>query len=103
MKQYRVTISDEALGEVRKYLDYLIAQHANEAAERWWSNALRSVYSLDRMPHRCPRAPEDAHSERTIRMLIVRPGLFLYTVDEANRVVRVLRFRHGAQEPKEIH
>jgi plasmid stabilization system protein ParE len=100
MKTYRVIISDAALEGVREFLHYLaVEQQAPLTAQRWWDKALARVLSLDRMPHRCPLAPENEFTDLTIRMLIVDRCLFLYTVDEDARVVRVLKFRHGSQLP----
>ena len=46
-----------------------------------------------------PAGPENEFEELTIRMLIIDRCLFLYTVDDDERVVRVLKFRHGSQLP----
>lgn len=103
MKSYRVTISDEALKHVERYLDYMTEQTGTPGvAARWWEKAVEKIFSLDKMPHRCPRAPEDAFEQRTIRMLTVDRMLFLYTVNEEQGVVRVLDCRHGSREPRPL-
>lgn len=103
MKSYRVILSDETLAGVEKYLDYIIEQTGLPViAARWWKKAVEQVYSLDHMPHRCPYAPENEFEELTIRALRVDRCLFLYTVDEDQGVVRVLKFRHGSQLPKPL-
>jgi len=97
---YRVTISDETLAGVEEFLNYITEQQGSPlSAERWWDKALKKIFSLDRMPHRCPYAPENEFEELTIRMLIVDRCLFLFTVDEEARAVRILKFRHGSQQP----
>lgn len=103
MNNYRVTISDETLAGVEDYLNYITEQtgYPNIAA-RWWEKALESIFSLEQMPHRCPKAPEDALEERTIRMMIVDQFLFLYTVNDEEGVVRILDCRHGSREPRPL-
>ena len=61
---------------------------------------MRQIQSLKRFPHRCTIAPENAFGDFTIRALMVGERLFLYRVDDANRVVYVFGFRHGAQQPR---
>lgn len=103
MKTYRVTISDETLAGVEKHLDYLAEQTASEEiGVRWWERALEKIFSLEKLPNRCPLAPENEFEELEIRMLLVGSCLFLYTVDEPNRVVRILKFRHGSQEARPL-
>jgi len=98
MKKYKITVSDETLDNVRKFLNHIAdEQGAPLIASRWWDKAMRKIFSLDRMPHRCPYAPENEFEELTIRMMIVDRCLFLYTVDEDLGVVRILNFRHGSQ------
>lgn len=103
MKTYRVTISDETLEGVESYLDYIVEQTGfSGLAVKWWEKAFKKILSLEKMPHRCPKAPEDAFEERTIRMMIVDRFLFLYTVNDEQGVVRVLDCRHGSQEPRTL-
>ncbi len=98
---YRVVITSEALAGIERFLDYIaIDQQAPLNAERWWRKALTAIETLDQLPHRCPLAPENEFRDYTIRMLIVDRCLFLYTVDERQKTVRVIGFRHGSQLPK---
>ncbi len=67
MKKYRVTISDEALAGVEKYLNYIAdEQGAPLTAVRWWDKAIKKIFSLDHMPQRCPYAPENESEQLTI-------------------------------------
>jgi plasmid stabilization system protein ParE len=103
MKQYRVTISDDTLGGVEDFLNHISDEQGMPlTAVRWWDKAIEKIFSLDHMPHRCPYAPENEFEELSIRMMIVDRCLFLYTVDENPAVVRVLKFRHGSQEPRPL-
>ncbi len=103
MNKYRVTISDEALVGVEKYLNYIANDQAAPLnAARWWDKAVEKIFSLDQFPLRYPYAPENEFEDLTIRMLIVDRCLFLYIVDEEQATVRILRFRHGSQLPRPL-
>lgn len=98
IKTYRITISDETLEGVENYLDYITEQTGLPGiAARWWEKAVECIFSLEKMPHRCPKAPEDAFEQRTIRMMIVDRFLFLFTVNEEQGVVRILDCRHSSR------
>lgn len=98
---YRVVITEAALDDAGKYLDYLIEQsQSHRPAERWWRRALAAIDTLEKMPHRCPKPPENELRDYTIRALIVAPCLFLYRIDDQRWVVEVFGFRHGRQEPR---
>jgi plasmid stabilization system protein ParE len=98
---YRVIITSEAFAGVERFLDYIaIDQQAPLNAERWWRKALAAVESLEQFPHRGSFAPENEFRSYEIRMLIVDRCLFLYTIEETTRTVRVFGFRHGSQLPR---
>jgi hypothetical protein len=100
---YRVLIADDALAAVRAFLDYIgVTQQMPLTAARWWQKALSRVETLRFMPRRCPLAPENAFSDYELRMLIVDHCLFIFNIDDANRTVRVVKFRHSAQLPGSI-
>ena len=98
---YRVIITSEALAGVERFLDFIaIYQQSPLFAERWWRKALAAIERLDHFPHRCPLAPENDFRDYAIRMLIVDRCLFLFTVDERMKTVRVIGLRHGSQLPR---
>ncbi len=98
---YRVVISEETLDQVERFLDYIeFVQQAPLIASRWWRKALSQIRSLKDFPHRCPYAPENDKRDYEVRMMIVDRCLFLYNVNDQDRVVRILAFRHGSQQPR---
>ncbi|MEN1680595.1 MAG: type II toxin-antitoxin system RelE/ParE family toxin [Planctomycetota bacterium] len=100
---YRVILSPAALADLDRYVEYIaVDQQMPETATRWLEKALAEVQTLSTLPNRCPPAPEDEKSQHRIRMLIVDRCLFLYRVDEATRSVRILRMRHGSQQPLDL-
>jgi len=96
-------VTDDALDAVRGFLDFIaVTQQMPLAAARWWEKALARVETLRFMPQRCPLAPENHFSNHELRMLIVDPCLFIFNIDDATRIVRVVKFRHAAQLPVAI-
>ena len=99
---YRVIITDAALADVSRFLDYLeFDQKAPLTAKRWWRKALGKVKTLRQFPHRCPKPPDNDLRDYTIRALIVDSHLFLYRVDDTKSVVEVFGFRHGSHLPQD--
>lgn len=99
--KYRLTVSSEAFEALDAYVDYIAVDKQSPLnAERWLKKAWKALQTLQEFPHRCPPAPENDQFDYTVRMRIVDNCLFLYRVDEENRVVRVFAFRHGSQLPR---
>ncbi|MEO7144302.1 MAG: type II toxin-antitoxin system RelE/ParE family toxin [Bryobacteraceae bacterium] len=74
----------------------------SKAAARWFNGLERAVYTLERLPMRCPSAPENKLAGRPLRHLLYvgKPEIYrvIYAVDESRRVVRILAIRNGARE-----
>jgi plasmid stabilization system protein ParE len=97
--KYRVIISDDALWGVRRFLEYIAdGEQQPLPAFRWWEKALAKIGTLERMPRRCPLAPENDRSAYELRMLIIDRCLFIFHVDDETRTVRIVGFRHGSQQ-----
>jgi plasmid stabilization system protein ParE len=97
---YQVVITTEALASAENFVNFIADERrAPNNAERWWRKALSLVDNLAMFPNRYPLAPENEFRDYTIRMLIVDSCLFLYVVDEESKIVRVIGFRHGSQQP----
>ncbi len=103
MKQYKVVITDDALEQARKYLLYrAIDQQQPETAAKWWHKALNAIETLSSFPHRCGYADENQWSDNELRALRVDLCLFIYRVDEDDRKVEIVKFRHGWQLAKPL-
>lgn len=97
---YHVIVDSEAETAIEAYARYLaIDQQVPQAAANMLERIWDVIDSLEAFPHRCPLALENDVSPLEIRMLRIKSVLLLYTVDEDNRQVSVLAFRHGRQEP----
>ena len=60
------------------------------------------VYTLERLPRRCPVAPESKKAKRRLRHLLygAKPDVYrlIYEIDELRKAVRVLTIRHAAMD-----
>ena len=97
---YTVILSPLALQQIDEYIDYIAEeQQAPLNASRMFERIWDAKDSLEMFPNRCPYAPENDIRDYEIRMRIVNSCLLLFTVDEQRRVVNVIGFRGGSQEP----
>ncbi|QEG36718.1 type II toxin-antitoxin system RelE/ParE family toxin [Bythopirellula goksoeyrii] len=103
MKIYRIILSDDAFDDIEHILHYIAKDQGSPLnAERWCKKVLKEIYSLEKMPERCPYAPENNESDLTIRMLRIDSCLFLYCIVEKTNTVEILRVRHGSRQPYRI-
>lgn len=91
---YRVILSKPSLRDLGRIARY-IAPDNPSAAERVGLELVDLAESLNALPLR--GAP--LRSRLGVRRLVSEPYLVLYRVDEARRVVSVLRFWHANQNP----
>lgn len=96
---YRLIVSPEAYEALESFVDYIaIEKQSPLNATRWLKKAKSALQSLKYFPHRCAPSPENDRYSETIRMLRVDQCLFIFRVDEENKSVRVLDFRHGSRQ-----
>jgi toxin ParE1/3/4 len=86
-------------------LDYLyerISADDSAAATRWFNGLEEAIYTLERLPRRCPIAPESMKAKRRLRRLLhgAKRDVYrvIYEIDESRKVVRVLTIRHAAMD-----
>ncbi|MDR3724683.1 MAG: type II toxin-antitoxin system RelE/ParE family toxin [Terracidiphilus sp.] len=69
------------------------------AARKWYASLKRAIFSLDKLPDRCPLVPENFH----LRHLLFgrKPHVYrvIYRIVENRKAVEVLHIRHGARKP----
>jgi plasmid stabilization system protein ParE len=98
--KYRVELSQFARDAIHEYVRFIAIERQSPLnAERWLQKVWEAIDSLESLPYRCPLAPENEHREYEIRMRIVGDYLLLYTIDEPNKTVHILGFRHGRRLP----
>jgi plasmid stabilization system protein ParE len=86
-------------------LDYLyqrISADDSAAAARWFNGLEEAIYTLERLPRRCPVAPESRKAKRRLRQLLYGAKRdvcrVIYEIDESSKVVRILTIRHAAMD-----
>jgi plasmid stabilization system protein ParE len=98
---YRVELTDRAKRDLSDLYAQIDAGESSAAA-RWFNGLEDAVYSLARLPRRCPVAPEARRTKRPLRHLLYgnKPHIYraIYEIDESDKVVYVLTIRHGAMD-----
>ena len=93
---YLVRITPRALADLEAIFDY-IRRDSPQNAAAMIARLLDAVDGLDILPHRFDVPRVGTVRGRQIRSMPVRPYLVRYRIDEARKVVYVLRVRHGAR------
>jgi plasmid stabilization system protein ParE len=94
---HKVRITPEAEADLRSIGDYIVAQHAPDAARRFVKSLRQRIASLKTFPEIYGLAPEAQAAGVEVRELIHGMYRVLYTV-EAKRVT-IHAVRHGARRP----
>jgi toxin ParE1/3/4 len=85
-----------------EYLYERISAVDSIAAARWFNGLEAAVHTLERLPRRCPIAPESKKAQRRLRHLLygAKRDVYrvIYQIDESRKVVRVLTIRHSAMD-----
>lgn len=100
--RYNVELSEQAEADVREIYRY-IRKHGPANPDRWKAGLADKFASLEALPESCGLAPENEHTEATIRQRLYGPFRILFVVREGT--VYVLTVRHGARgflEPWEL-
>jgi plasmid stabilization system protein ParE len=96
---YQVALADSAKADAERIYDWITARTPVRGPV-WFQELIDSLYSLEKLPNRCPLAREAEKAKREIRCLLFgkRRGVYriLYEVDEERQRVWILHIRHGA-------
>lgn len=92
---YRVIISPHAIDDLENILDY-VAQDSPANATRLVDRLIAEAESLELFPRRHAMVKADP-SYGALRSMPSPPFRIIYEIVEAQRSVRVLAIRHGAQ------
>jgi len=103
--EYLVELTARAERDLNLLYDQTRAAESIAAARRF--NSLEeAIYTLERLPRRCPLAPEDKKTRLPLRHLLYgrKPNVYrvIYGIDQPRRTVRVLTIRHGAMDGFEL-
>ena len=83
-----------------EYLYERISADDSIAAARWFNRLEAAINKLERLPRRCPIAPESKKAQRRLRHLLYGARWdvhrVIYEIDESRKTVWILHIRHGA-------
>jgi len=94
---FKVILQPIALDDLAAIVRH-VAQDDLHAARRLGMSLLEQAQSLARMPQR----GGNVRRRPGVKKLILAPYLIFYRIDETRRSVDVLRFWHGAQNPRSL-
>jgi len=92
---YKVVLAPRAIDDLRDIVLY-IAPERPDAARKLGLALVEKTKVLAQFPFSGRIVPE--FQNRLIRELILQPYRIVYRVDEANKVVGVARYWHGARQ-----
>jgi toxin ParE1/3/4 len=96
LTRYQVIIQPEDEAEIEAAFACLATAASLETAVDWFNGIEAALETLERMPGRCPEAPESRIFEDEIRQVLHRPYRILFTIRK--RSVHVLHVRHTARD-----
>ena len=94
--KYRVLVQPAAEREIDAAYLYLLEHASAQVALNWLNEIERAIETLETMPRRRAKAPEDVYFEQDIRQLLVDPYRILFTIEIAGAGNG--RHGHGCQQ-----
>jgi plasmid stabilization system protein ParE len=94
---HNIQITPEAEGDIRAIGDFIVSQHAPEAAQRFVQSLRRRIESLRTFPEGYGVAPEAEAVGVELRQMMHGLYRVLYTVE--GDTVTIHAVRHGARRP----
>ena len=96
MKEYTVHISKPAEQDIYNAVQYIDSiLHNPTAADKLLAEIEQAFSSATFFPYRHPLVRDQVLASNGIRMLIINSYLALYTIDERNAAVYIIRFLYG--------
>ena len=98
---YRVIVTPIVGDKILEYGRYIAEQSGSlQVAEKWIGGVYAAIDTLDVFPRRFNLAEEDEHRDYEIRRKVIGNYLALYHIDDAEKKVTVIGFRHGHRLPR---
>ena len=89
---WRVKLADRALRDLDHIYAYIEAKSSAQAAQ-WFARLERAIFSLENLPQRGARVPEDAGLRQLLHGRKPYVYRVIYEVDETAATVHVLHIR----------
>jgi plasmid stabilization system protein ParE len=96
--KFRILMRKQAATDLEKIFTK-IAKNSPQAAPAFIERILDALDSLEIFPHRNVVEGQKPETDHPVRSLPVPPYLVFFRVLDHQRVVRILRIRHGARRP----
>jgi len=97
MKRYRVVVVPRVHDQIEVAFEYIFEQ-SEQNGIRWLQGIFDVIDTLETMPTRCGFVSEKHGFDREIRQFLYHSHRILFEVDENLGAVRVIEFRHSAQD-----
>jgi len=94
---YKVILSPLALDDLEQICRYVAAEDPG-AAQRVGMRLLDQAETLRYLPYR----GGSVRLRPGVKKVLLRPYLIFYRIDDVQQCVQVLRFWHGAQDPRSL-
>ncbi len=96
MKKYKIDLTaGSAEADIENIFEY-IKSDSLQNAMRWYKSLKAKIQTLNAMPERCPKAPENELTHLTIYHLIVDNYRALYSIEDDT--VQILHVRGSGQQ-----
>jgi len=96
VKKYRIDISaGSAESDIQNIFEF-IELDSYQNAVKWYQNLKTKIQTLETMPERCPKAPENQLTDFKLYHLIVGNYRILYRIKD--NTVQILHVRGPGQE-----
>ena len=103
---FHVEIEPQVLDDLESIAAFIQKNSSFAVAEKWFNRAMADIYSLMKLPGRCPVALESEELGPQIRILLNGRAKRVYKIyyliefkTPTSGVVRVLHVRHWARKP----
>ncbi len=98
MKKYRIDLTaGSAEADIENIFKY-IELDSPQNAQRWYKNLKAKIQTLDTMPERCPKAPENELTHLIIYHFLVDNYRVLYRIED--NTVQILHVRGPGQRQR---
>jgi plasmid stabilization system protein ParE len=98
--RYRLLLTDKALADIDRVLDWFQKQKATTAGQRWFTALWKTLDRLESHPERCSPAVEAEEVGRDVRerRFGKRRGVYRVLFELRDNTVYILRIWHSARD-----
>ncbi len=94
---YKIRITKLALEDIAESANYYATQGSFAVSQRWLDGLDNGILDLEKMPRRCPFAPENEDLDFEARQFHYFSHRVIFTIEDDT--IHILRVYHGARRP----